>query len=84
MRDDPYPARYYGRQVDEPFMTTVVTNLPYEASPLQPSLTRLLLILLTVYLLCAAFFIFTVSSYAAPLGGTTTPCIETATLATQS
>jgi hypothetical protein len=83
MRDDPYPARYYGPWIDEPAMTTTVARLPYQTSPLPQALSRLLIIVLTLYLLFAAFFIFTVSSYAAPLGGATTPCIETATLAAQ-
>ena len=84
MRDDPYPARYYGPWIDEPAMTTTVARLSYQPSLLPQSLSRLLIIVLTAYLLFAAFFIFSISSYAAPLGGTTTPCIETATLATQS
>jgi hypothetical protein len=83
MRDDPYPARYYGRWIDEPSMTTAVAHLPVQTSPLQQSLSRLLIMVLTIYLLFAAFFIFTVSSYASPLGSATTPCIETATLATR-
>ncbi len=89
MREDPYPARFYGRLVDEPFMTTRITSgmntsiatLPAQTAPLQQPLARTLFILLTLYLFCAIFFIFTVYSYAAPLGSMTTGCVETAALA---
>jgi hypothetical protein len=94
MREDPYPARFYGRLVDEPFTAsgiqsgshsgvhTGITTLPAQTDSLQQSLTRTLFILLTLYLFCAIFFIFTVSSYAAPSGSMSTSCVETAALAT--
>ncbi|MCC6455021.1 MAG: hypothetical protein IT328_08775 [Caldilineaceae bacterium] len=86
MRDDPYPARFYGRLMDEPFSTSMAATLPqhdhaYSTLQLLPQpLPRLLLLLLTLYLCCAIFLIFTVTSYAAPLSSTP-GCIETATLA---
>jgi hypothetical protein len=86
MRDDPYPARFYGRLIDEPFSTSMAATLPHHdhahPSPqlLPQPLPRVVLLLLTLYLCCAIFLIFTVTSYAAPLGNTT-GCIETATLA---
>jgi hypothetical protein len=75
MRDDPYPARFYGRQVDEPFFSgvrasmsgnIVPNNIEAAVVPFQQPLSRLLLLLMTIYLFCALFLIFTVSSYAAP------------------
>jgi hypothetical protein len=89
MRDDPYPARFYGRQVDEPFMSDMLATLPYDshAPSLQQPLQRLVLLLLTLYLGCAIFLILTVTSYAAPLGSATifspaeVVCIESATVA---
>ncbi len=92
MRDDPYPARYYGRQIDEPFGNDMLAPLPYVHQdlmhfPFQQPLARLLLLLMTLYLGCALFLIFTVSSYAAPLGSGTIPslhaleCVETAAVA---
>ena len=94
MRDDPYPARFYGRQMDEPFLTDLIATSPPNHSetlpyPTNRPLTRLLLLLMALYLCCALFFIFAVSSYAAPLGSATThsqmagSCIEAATLAAQ-
>ena len=91
MRDDPYPARFYGRQIDEPMLTGSMAVIPLQNSdnhllPHKP-LERLFLFLMTLYLCCALFFIFAVNSYAAPLGSvTTTPqmaagCVESATLA---
>jgi hypothetical protein len=82
MRDDPYPARFYGRLMDEPFSTSMAATLPQHdhASPSPQLLPRVVLLLLTLYLCCAIFLIFTVTSYAAPLGSTT-GCIETAALA---
>ena len=73
MRDDPYPARFYGRQVDEPFLSDLVTTLPGHAAtlPLPQPAPRILLLLMMAYLGCALFLIFTVSSYAAPLGSAT-------------
>lgn len=91
MRDDPYPARFYGRQIDEPFDSGATTMLVYdEASPLfnplrQP-LHRLLLLMM-LYLCCALFVLFTATSYAAPLGSVTMPtaaadpCFESVALA---
>jgi hypothetical protein len=92
MRDDPYPARYYGRQIDEPFTSKMAAATPFESSditllPFQQPLTRLLLLLMTLYLCCALFLIFAVSSYAAPLGSATISsslaagCVETSTVA---
>ena len=71
MRDDPYPARYDGRQIDEPFASTVTLSLSsHHADALTVSLRhpfhRVILIFMMLYLLCALFLIFTVSSYAAP------------------
>jgi hypothetical protein len=79
MRDDPYPARFYGRQVDEPFMSEMLAALPQHdhAIPLPQPLPRVLLILLTLYLCCAIFLIFSVTSYAAPMGSVET-CVEAA------
>jgi hypothetical protein len=77
MREDPYPARFYGRQVDEPFLSEVLASLPnnHESAivPFQQPLPRVFLLLMTLYLCCALFLIFTVSSYAAPLGSATIP-----------
>lgn len=89
MRDDPYPARFYGRQVDEPYMSDMLATLPNDgqASILQLPLQRLVLLLLTLYLGCAIFLILTVTSYAAPLGSATifspaqAACVESATIA---
>jgi hypothetical protein len=89
MRDDPYPARFYGRQVDEPFLSEMITILPSDANtatahPLQQPLSRVLLLLMTLYLCCALFLIFAVTSYAAPLGSgilsseLAAPCVDTA------
>lgn len=81
MREDPYPARFYGRLVDEPFSTDMAVTLPLHAHTSFPQpLPRLMLLLLTLYLCCAIFLIFTVTVYAAPLGSST-GCIETATIA---
>lgn len=73
MRDDPYPARFDGRQVDEPFLSDLVAVLPSHAEtlPIPQPLRRVLLLLMMVYLCCALFLIYTVSSYAAPLGSAT-------------
>ena len=79
MRDDPYPARLYGRPVDEPFLSELIAALPYDNSTnltkntdiFPSSLPRLLLLLMALYLCCALFLIFAVSSYAAPLGSAT-------------
>jgi hypothetical protein len=81
MRDDPYPARFYGRLIDEPLSTGIAATLPQHdhAYSVPQPLPRVLLLLLTLYLCCAIFLIFTVTSYAAPLGSTT-GCIETAAL----
>jgi hypothetical protein len=84
MRDSPYPARFFGRLVDEPVFHAAPDSLQHAATiaPLQPPLSRLLLLLMTLYLCCALFLIFTVSSYAAPMGNATwlspaaEPCIE--------
>jgi hypothetical protein len=89
MRDEPYPARFYGRQVDEPFYTEMATTLPHDADflSLQQPLPRLLLLLMTLYLACALFLIFAVTSYAAPLGSATissqvaASCVESANVA---
>jgi hypothetical protein len=92
MRDDPYPARYYGRQFDEPFADKMAAAITYDTAdpalfPFQQPLARVLLILMTFYFACALFLIFTVSSYAAPLGNGTmssplaAECVETATIA---
>jgi hypothetical protein len=89
MRDDPYPARFYGRQVDEPFMSDMLATLPHDGqtSALQRPLQRLVLLLLTLYLGCAIFLLLTVTSYAAPLGSATifspaqVACVESATVA---
>jgi hypothetical protein len=92
MRDDPYPARFYGRQIDEPFLTEVFATLPGESSdnstmPFPQPLPRVLLLLMTLYVCCALFLIFAVTSYAAPLGSATiyspmaASCVETATIA---
>ena len=89
MRDDPYPARFYGRQVDEPFLSEMIAILPTDANtatahPLQQPLSRVLLLLMTLYLCCALFLIFAVTTYAAPIGSgylsseVATACIETA------
>lgn len=86
MRDDPYSSRFYGRPVDEPFLTDLITALPYDnsnnATAVFPRpLPRVLLLLMSVYLFCALFLIFAVSSYAAPLGSATisshaaAPCV---------
>lgn len=91
MRDDPYPARFYGRHVDEPFSYEMATTLPHDADlfSLQQPLPRLLLLLMTLYLACALFLIFAVTSYAAPLGNATissqmaASCVESATIAAQ-
>ena len=95
MRDDPYPARFYGRQIDEPLLTNSLAALiPHQNSDsplfsLQKPLERVFLVFMTLYLVCALFFIFAVSSYAAPLGSATIPsamaagCIELATIATR-
>ncbi len=90
MRDDPYPARFYGRHVDESFLRDAATTLPFDDSnnsifPFPQSLQRVLLLLMTLYLGCALFLIFAVTSYAAPLGSATidsqmaVSCVETAT-----
>ena len=76
MRDDPYPARFYGRLVDEPAFSEMAATLPHDETltaifPLHQRTHRILLLLLMLYLGCALFLIFTVSSYAAPLGGVT-------------
>lgn len=89
MRDDPYPARFYGRQVDEPYLSDMVTTLAYDNSqvsiaPFPQPLPRVLLLLMTLYLCCALFLIFAVTSYAAPLGNATihsqfaATCVESA------
>jgi hypothetical protein len=90
MRDDPYPIRFYGRPVDEPFLSDLIATLPYDSpdhtTAIFPRpLPRVLLILMSVYLCCALFLIFAVSSYAAPLGSATissqvaNSCVESAT-----
>ena len=84
MREDPYPARYYGRIVDEPFQPGMANSLPFDAelTPFHQPLPRILLLLMTLYLACALFLIFAVTSYAAPLGSATissqlaAPCVE--------
>lgn len=87
MHDDPNPSRYYGRPVDEPFLTDLITALPYDnhdsATAIFPRpLPRVLLLLMSIYLCCALFLIFAVSSYAAPLGSATisshvaAPCVN--------
>jgi hypothetical protein len=89
MRDDPYSARFYGRQIDEPFMVQMAATLPKDADlfSLQQPMPRLLLLLMTLYLACALFLIFAVTSYAAPLGSATitsqmaATCVESATIA---
>jgi hypothetical protein len=92
MRDDPYPARFYGRQVDEPFLSDMVTSMAYDnshatISPFPQPLPRVLLLLMMLYLCCALFLIFAVTSYAAPLGSATissqlaASCVEAASLA---
>lgn len=64
MREDPYPARYYARLADEPIVTAA--DLPLSPLQLRPQTKRLLLILLTLYLLAAIFLMSTAVSYAAP------------------
>ena len=92
MRDDPYPARFYGRLVDEPFLSNTVALSPTSQSDsaiftLPQTLPRVLLLLMTLYLCCALFLIFAVTSYAAPLGNATIPseiaagCVESTTAA---
>jgi hypothetical protein len=92
MRDDPYPARFYGRQIDEPFLSDLVALAPADQSDnavftLPLPLPRVLLLLMTLYLCCALFLIFAVTSYAAPLGSATissqndASCVESATVA---
>jgi len=87
MRDDPYPSRFYGRPVDEPFLTDLIAALPYDnpnnTTAIFPRpLPRVLLLLMSIYLCCALFLIFAVSSYAAPLGSATisshvaAPCVN--------
>lgn len=76
MRDDPYPARFYGRHVDEPFLSEMLalpaSDRAENASVIFPQpLPRVLLLLMTLYLCCALFLIFAVTSYAAPLGSAT-------------
>jgi hypothetical protein len=76
MRDDPYASRFYGRPVDESFLTDLIAALPYDnpdnrTTTFPRPLPRVLLILMSVYLCCALFLIFAVSSYAAPLGSAT-------------
>jgi hypothetical protein len=76
MRDDPYPARFYGRLVDEPALNEMALAMPHDDSlaaifPLHHHTHRILLLLLMIYLGCALFLIFTVSSYAAPLENVT-------------
>lgn len=77
MRDDPYPALFYGRQVDEPSPSDMVTTMAHDNSQVtiapSPNLCRAcsLLLLMTLYLGCALFLIFAVTSYAAPLGNAT-------------
>jgi hypothetical protein len=71
MREEPYPARFYGRQFDEFFMNESIMPSPTETPfSLQP-LHRVLLLLMTFYLCCALFLIFVVTSYAAPLENAT-------------
>jgi hypothetical protein len=92
MRDDPYPARFYGRQFDEPLFGATASLPPIEpldgsAFTIPQPLIRLLLLLMTLYLCCALFLIFAVTSYAAPLGSATifsqtaASCVESATVA---
>ena len=96
MRDDPYPARdyahYYERLSDKSFADTMAGALSHDSAelslfPAQQPLARVLLILMTLYFACALFLIFTVSSYAAPLGNGTissplaVECVESATIA---
>jgi hypothetical protein len=92
MRENPYPARFYGRQIDEPFLTDVFATLPGENGdsstlPFPQPLPRVLLLLMTLYVCCAFFLIFAVTSYAAPLGSATisspvaASCVESATIA---
>ena len=85
MREEPYPARFYGRQLDEFFMSESImpssTETPFSLQPLH----RVLLLLMTFYLCCALFLIFVVTSYAAPLESATissqiaASCVEAAT-----
>lgn len=90
MRDDPYPARFYGRLMDEPVFTEMAAVLPGQNPAnaiFQQPFPRVLLLLMTLYLCFAFFLIFAVTSYAAPLGNATlfpshaAPCIETAAIA---
>jgi hypothetical protein len=91
MREDPYPARFHGRQIDEPFSGGLLAPLPTGTQsamlPFPQPLSRILLLLLTLYLCCAFALIFAVSSYAAPLGNAIIPsqvaegCAETVTVA---
>jgi hypothetical protein len=91
MRDDPYPARFYGRQIDEPYYYDVAATLPADTDllSLQQPMPRFLLLLMSLYLACALFLIFAVTSYAAPLGSATISsqmaanCVESATIAAQ-
>jgi hypothetical protein len=80
MRDDPYPARFYGRQIDEPYFSQFAVSLSADHTdasrlalhqPLHQPLHRVLLLLMTIYLGGALFLIFAVSSYAAPLESAT-------------
>lgn len=99
MRDDPYPTRFYTRQVDQPFLGALVAPMPRELDPLslQKPLPNLALLLMAIYLCCALFLIFTVTSYAGSLESATitsdiatthvltscidTTCIDVATVA---
>lgn len=90
MRDDPYPARFYGRLLDEPFTGATTLSLPHDGAetfPFQHPLSRVLLLLMTLYLCFALLLIFVVSSYAAPSESATmspphsAECVETAAVA---
>lgn len=85
MRDNPYPSRFYTRQVDQPFLSTIVQPVAQDRDSFafQNPLPQLLFILMMLYLICALFLIFAVTSYAGSLGNATiTSAIATSHVAT--